>query len=566
MFIRHRNPCARANRFGCGWKIKGIGAGSDSVGHHILQVFGYKLVIMLEEALSSTTYSPAEAALTFLSFLEVELAAGGAAAESRFFKLFSLLCDRVFGELSNGEGFKHQVGGWLGRHAKWESPNNSLPSPNRNRIAPRTPVNSNSLAGDPVIKLLGAASIIRAQASRQQQQPLALIEVFAKEAEYRPNVRYSFPFEAFPKSTQQAWLAIIEETLRGVPAAKNLISENATHLLGSLFRVKPLEQLSLRQNQQEKTQLVGQHWSLQLSPLQFQPRQPISPAATQQPTTPSKDKDSSPRISLSMLEYYLVLFLRYPLAPPQSQTQSGPTKTIRSSVPVSNLRRTEPYGDSVYYQLFQEYADYYVPNNFPRGHSAPFSPLHRPSELFVRIIVELWLEGQSSFLWTTENALRAFLGRSPQCQVDLNTSFELVKTTYSPCPSQINRCLHKLISRAVSDGTVLDQAKDLFMGTRSIAPEITCLSPTMAILQLPVYNHIRTAFRHASVHVVHSPFYAALNDWLVWLEPWNTRHGKWIDATFVVPGIPYLTAFVALKSFRQWTSSYSRHHGHVSFA
>ena len=486
------------------------------------QLIHQSIVIMLEEALSSTTYSPAEAALTFISFLEVELAAGGAAAETRFFNLFSLLCNRVFGELSKEEGFKHLVGGWLGRHVKWERPSTSLASPQRPRTAASK---STSIETDPVVRLLGTNSITRATGMRHQQKPLTLIEAFTKEAEHRPNVRYQFPFHAFPKSTQNAWLAVVGQALSGVPAMEKSINENAIHLLGSLLRVKPLEQVSLIQYQQQKTQVKGQNRHRQLSPMQFQTRQPMSPLAGQAPVTPIKDKDSLPLVSLSMLEYYLVIFLRYPLAPAPYPPQSVSTKTVGSGVPVPSPRQTEPYGDSVYYQLFQEYTDYYVPCIMPQGHSTSFSPLLRPSELFVRITVDLWLEGQNAAMWATEKAVKAFQERYPQSPVDLNTSFELVRASYTPPPSQISRCLHKLVARAVSDGKILDVAKAMAAGDRGVSPEITCLSPTMTILQVPLYNHIRNAFRHASLHTMQSPFYSALNCWLIWLEPWNTRHG-----------------------------------------
>lgn len=483
---------------------------------------------MLEEALSSTTYSPAEAALTFISFLEVELAAGGAAAESRFFKLFSMLCDRVFGEISKDEGFKHQVGGWLSRHVRWERPNTSLSSQTSTshyRIPQRPGQNTNSIRSDPVVKLLGAGAN-NTLAAKDQQRPLTLMEAFAKEAEHRPNVRYTFPFEAFPKSTQDAWLALIDIALGGVTSLEHtMISENSTRLLGTLFRVQPLEQISLRQHQQAKAEQRDIRRPLQLSPMQFQSRQPLSPMAMQI-STPTKDKDSHPMISLSMLEYYLVVFIRYPLAPPPSQPQPAPTKSIRSGVPIPSPSRAEPYGEAVYYELFQEYTDYYVPSTLPQGQSSGFAPLRRPSELFVRIAVELWLEGQHALL-PTAHVVKTFLERpGVKPQVDLNDSFDLVRTKYNPPPFQISRCFHKLVARAVSDGALLDMAKDMYAGFRGANPDILCISPVMTILQLPFFNYIRNTFRHASIHAKQSPFYAALNDWLVWLEPWNTRYGK----------------------------------------
>ncbi len=483
---------------------------------------------MLEEALSSTTYSPAEAALTLISFLEVELAAGGAAAESRFFKLFSMLCDRVFGELSKDDEFKHRVGGWLSRQVRWERPNTSMPSQmtsSHYRIPQRTGSNSSSIQSDPVVKLLGARAITNKIPAKDQQQPLTLIEACAKEAEHRPNIRYPFPFEAFPKATQDAWLALIDMALGIVSMTEHPPSENSTRLLGTLFRVKPLEQISLRQYQQAKAEQKDLRRPLQLSPMQFQSRQPLSPIAVHG-STPTKEQGAHPMISLSMLEYYLVVFIRYPLAPPPSQPQPSPTKSVRSGVPIPTVNRTEPYGEAVYYQLFQEYTDYYVPNTLPQGQSNGFAPLQRPSELFVRITVELWLESQNTLL-PTNQAVKALLERpGAQTQVDLNTSYDLVKAKYDPLPFQISRCLHKLFARSVSDGAIMDMAKDMYAGYRGASPEILCISPHMTILQLPLFNYVRSAFRYGSIHAKQSPFYAALNDWLVWLEPWNARYGR----------------------------------------
>ena len=64
---------------------------------------------MLEEALADPKYSPAEAASAMLAYVQVELEAGGPGAEERFFKLFTLLCNRIFGQLD--DDYRHQVGG-----------------------------------------------------------------------------------------------------------------------------------------------------------------------------------------------------------------------------------------------------------------------------------------------------------------------------------------------------------------------------------------------------------------------------------------------------------------------
>eukprot|EP00980_Cylindrotheca_fusiformis_P024513 scaffold11979_cov130-Cylindrotheca_fusiformis.AAC.1 len=521
---------------------------------------------MLEETLSSPTYSPAEAALTLISFVEVELAAGGPSAEARFFKLFSMLCDRVFGFISEKD-YRHETGGWLSRHVRWERPQQRSSGTHPNH--PGRP-SSTSISTDPVVKLLGARMAKKPDSN--QATALTLIEAMAKEAEHRPNVRYPFPFEALPKSTQIAWLSLIESALKrsqqggfGGPNANTPqsfipmtspqsmvidtvfpntpptpsnqdsnrpVSENSRRLMGSVFRVKPLEQNQLRLYLQNKLQKKDLRRPLQLSPMYNRPR---SPSLTISSTTPGSSGNSAqndkgvpkPKIMLSMLEYYLVLFLRYPLAAPEAQAQTKPTSVSRN-VPMPPVgRSSEPYGDSVYYYLFQEYVNYYVIARSPQGHSnTGFATIGRPTELFVRIVVELWLEGQNQ-MPTTETAIKVHKERrgimDPHALFDLNKSYDLVKLKYESPPHQIQRCFHKLLARAVSDGATLDVVRDTHAGLRGATPEVMCLSPVMSILQLPFYNHVRTAFRYASIHATQSPFYSALNDWLVWLEPWNTK-------------------------------------------
>ena len=73
----------------------------------------------MEEALTSPTYPPAEAALALLAFLRDELPLGGTAAEARFLRLFPLLVSRIVGELNASDNYRHEPGGWLGRRERW---------------------------------------------------------------------------------------------------------------------------------------------------------------------------------------------------------------------------------------------------------------------------------------------------------------------------------------------------------------------------------------------------------------------------------------------------------------
>jgi hypothetical protein len=42
-----------------------------------------------------------------------------------------------------------------------------------------------------------------------------------------------------------------------------------------------------------------------------------------------------------------------------------------------------------------------------------------------------------------------------------------------------------------------------------------------------LYNYVRTGLRYGPIHVTNSSFYAALDLWLLWIEPWNTVQRKY---------------------------------------
>jgi hypothetical protein len=490
---------------------------------------------MLEETLSNPTYSPAEVAQILTSYVEVELPAGGAAAEARFFQLFSLLCQRVFGVISTKD-YIHENGGWLARTKRWERPlvySSKSPSTGRH-IGPIKSSQQTSVRTDPVIGLLGTGATVAATTteSSKDQPPMSLIEAFAKEAEHRDNVRYEFPFLGLPKSMQEDWLALIQTSLGAVALDNHRPSENSKCLLGTLFRVKPLAQNQLRLYQQMKVQKKDQRRPLQLNPMYASPT-PTSPSTPKAGTTgsPNEDKqDVAPNVLFSMLEYYLLVFIRYPLAAPDIKAATATSSTPANRVgslsrsPYLSSRSSEPYGEYVYYELFTEYTYYYVPARGSRGPFNGFVGLQRPSELFVRIVIAIWLEGLNQ-LAATVKAVSAFQERRGiNVSLDLNASFDLVKATYRSPPKQVTRCLHNLVMRIVADGSVADLAEHVHRDLKGRNLDFMCLSPTMKMMQQPFYNHIRNVFRHASIHSKDSTFYTTLSDWLAWLEPWNTQY------------------------------------------
>jgi hypothetical protein len=478
---------------------------------------------MLEEALNNEKQAPAETALAMLSFVQIELSAGGAAAETRFFNLYGPLCDRIFGPiLSTKDEFRHKDGGWLSMQNAWNQNPSSVPSlrePLSHQIASHTHMtrsSTNSLDTDPVVKLLGTCG----KPTVNEDPPPTLIEAIFNEARNRPAVGFRLPLHALPKATQDAWLALLEISMGGKPAQFSS-SENQTRLLGSILRKPPGDQTELlvyRQNSARKRQV---------QPLQLSPRGFHSPMTKKQATPEKKDEEEHPpNAMLSMLEYFLFLFVRYPLAASVPKAPPAYAMSSRSiSVPVS--RKKDAYGDSVYYHLFRRYMRHFLPYEREEGRSIAFTESNLESELFLRVIIALWLESQARVTPTSkvtqsiaERKNRAGIMEPPV--YDLNVSYDLVQAKYEPPPQQVQRCLRSLVVHLVLDPALSNSIVEPTLGTSSK----WCLGSSMTAMQQPFYNYFRTTLRHASIHASDSPFFAALNIWLIWLEPWNLTKCK----------------------------------------
>jgi hypothetical protein len=315
-----------------------------------------------------------------------------------------------------------------------------------------------------------------------------------------------------------------------------VMSYNSENLFGKLLRVHPEGQNQVRAFQQKKLQLKDQNQPLQLSPGLSPPPLATLPSAT----TPTKqEKENTPNLILSMLEYYMFLFLRFPLAcpsiprPSQSQAQIGAFQVTGT---VYRGRSEPAYGEKIYFNLFCRYLKHFLPHT---NESEPEFK-NMGSEFFLRLLIAFWLESHGS-VPTTSKALQAIndryqrsgIQRTPS--VDLNMSYDLACVKYEPPPVMAQKCIRSLVVNIITDPAIHVSVKDT-----ELMPRKTCLNPGMAALQQPFYNFVRTTLRHASIHSQGAVFYTAMNAWLIWLEPWNVQHGNSICRFVVVRSIPYL--------------------------
>jgi hypothetical protein len=568
---------------------------------------------MLEEAIRNhEKVHPAEIALAMLSFIQSELPAGGTAAETRFLNLFLPLCDCIFGPMDLTEkDFRHKDGGWMSVSKQWPRPTPSSAMSTSGTSTPGTPLSkvnlpdsakammSYSLDTDPVVKLLGTAG--KPQAG-SEPLPFTLIEAISKESDHRPSVTFPFKFHALPLPLQESWLASIKQSSalfpgnRTVTVSAPISTDNDLRLLG-LLRKGPSEQNQVQLFSQKSSSSFNttQPDYLRQKSVLHRPQQQYldpnrgsstnNPSMTVSPSLQSPSfgllspssrriQESSleiqnelPDLMLSMLEYYLFVFLRFPLAAPKGK--GVVSSNASSSIPGVNVHRipaTAPplgtgppnngrttrdsFGETLYYHLFRRCMRHFLPYEVEGSRSIAFGDAKQfpESELFLRICIAMCLESRSRLVPTevmmelilerrrqrTSGTVHENSGPTTAPVLDLHSLYDLTHTTgkYDSLPTQQQKCLRTLIIHAMLDPSVAQTGLDRQRSPSNLASQKWCLTQCLTVLQQPVYNYIRTTFRFAPIHSTsESSFYGALNIWLIWLEPWNVSQCTYFMAS-----------------------------------
>lgn len=354
---------------------------------------------------------------------------------------------------------------------------------------------------------------------------------------------------------------LIDPYTSNISALTMKVSTNEQRLLAQLLRKRPEEQMQLRLYLQKSAQQQQAHPHSR-QPLQLSPRiglhSSASPScnAANLSSTPSSKKETEgvpPTVTMSMLEYYLVLFLRFPLAAPDRNRPPGSnTSGVHAHrVPHYQRRTSEAYGDTLYFQLFQRLVRHFLPKEAEETRYIDFRSgsnnfFYAESELFVRLLMALWLEPLR--LTPTPQIVQAIRERrglhhtTEPLLLDLSASYDLVvlsptvatsatttttttatpqAAVYKPPPSMVHRCVRSLLIAVILDPALRQNCR-----TTAIAGA-PALTTCLTALQPAVYNYIRASFRFASIHSSESSFFGAMNAWLIWLEPWNLTQCKY---------------------------------------
>ena len=417
-----------------------------------------------------------------------------------------------------------------------------------------------------------------------------LFSIMSKESQVRPTLQYAFPFRALPESSQKLFLHIIESKLVAqtntrfttISESELNFTDNQIHLYSSLLTKSPLQQKSVidlcsEVLKSQQLRIAQQNHSPvgyparsrnQFSPQSLQysssPRQSSAMLLRQpgkQPKTPPLDSTEGEKLQkqasectvlLSMIEFYFFLFLRYPWVKPQPpqpssfRSRNSAAGIYGSTSSPSTMPNSDPYGETVYLYLFQSYVQYYLRRLQDPAFDVPIEgtkSITSTSELFLRILIDFWLDGHNLPLSNPQliqkfqiQSSRQFSSTSP-LEGGLSVAFDNVElgSDYIACPTLIVRSMQYLVGYLCGDFALEQSIRKLredsasqllfIVSNMQNRPLSSILTPSMTALQQPLFNYLRVTLKNASftpaARGAESPFSTAVTLWLTWLEPWN---------------------------------------------
>jgi len=440
-----------------------------------------------------------------------------------------------------------------------------------------------NLENDPVVQLLSTPRpIIDRKKSHNQPDPsqinslraLSFFQVLScspgLDLQFLPNARSAFLFSELPQSVQHALIHSVQNmnfhASGEVPeTTASSVAMNGKKLLECLC-IQPLQQKDMLQTLRQIISVrqfaggVGRHGHGIMSPTMHSPTAMRSPH--QSPLHVNSNGggqmqdilalERSLKLNLSLWEHYFMTFVRFPMLIDKMNQVSKKAASTSGSVgfgykPRQNIH---PYGQKVYMHLLKDYIKYYFPHDF--GVFANFGGLEteaadtKKDEALIRMMIEYWLERH-----IYSSAKDAMVHSSSEGgnigSLGLESGYDLAqllvvaskwgsnpgiaastkRQVYEAPPRQVQRCIKILVDHLVCDPAITKECKAVTTGGKdTINADEWPLSSIQTIVQPSLYNYIRTALRYGPIHVANSSFYAAVDLWLLWLEPWNVVQRK----------------------------------------
>jgi len=436
------------------------------------------------------------------------------------------------------------------------------------------------LEADPVVQLLSTphpqqripmTSGSDSQSEGMQEAPpraLSFFQILGCQSDLElhilRNAQSSFPFTELPRNAQRALIHVIQQGAGAGAGSVPSGQGNAQKLLDCLS-INPLKQKEfvnvMRQTLSrlsfgQGTNVASPNGHLH-SPMHSHSHSPMHMNMSPQFSSSSPLKiapsqnirvlEQSVKLNLSLWEYYFVVFVRFPLIMGQmSDTSKKSSSTATSAYGYRPPRQSSPYGERVYYHLLKDYMKWYFPHIFDKSPRASVSDGfdNKNDEILIRFMMEYWFERH--VYTSTKDAIGNLASGDDGNLLALDSSYDLAqlfaigdkwssglgsgtRQRYDAPPKQVQRSIKFLVEHLICDPSIArtcrvtgNRGKEASNGNEGGWP----LPAIQTIAQPSLYNYIRTALRYGPIHVTNSSFYAAMDLWLLWLEPWNVVQRK----------------------------------------
>lgn len=382
------------------------------------------------------------------------------------------------------------------------------------------------------------------------------------------NARSAFPFAELPRNMQDDLVRLVNMDSTGNKLSESTISSH--DLLGCLS-INPLRQkefvLSMRQiiAKQSFGHDAGTITNSSRSVSSIQSPILSSGRITNQHLSPTPSSVQNIdvmiknlHLDLSLWDYYFMVFCHFPLLMGKmNQVKKSGGSSSSSSYGTKPRISGSAYGEKVYIHLLKDYIKYFFPHEFENanssastesGHLPVKADMNGSSELIIRLMIEYWLEKHEY-----ADTKYAMANLSVE-NVGIESSYDLAQLLpgqdvwslsdglmnrrhqrYDAPPKQAQRCIKILVDHLVCDPAIARQSLDYSKreGSRNMEDTAWPIPKMHTILQPSLYNYIRTGLRYGPIHVARSSFFAAMDLWLMWLEPWNVQRKSFSHFEFL---------------------------------
>ena len=245
----------------------------------------------------------------------------------------------------------------------------------------------------------------------------------------------------------------------------------------------------------------------------------------------------TPAIMLTMAEYFLFYFLRYPVSRTRQSTPSWATSSAprRAWSTFRNTGILQLTSGSPYACILLQYLEFFLPNSGlkPKPQSFLASPSGRHyAKIFLHMLVELWLH-QNSVMDTIQGNMPLSMSpthhqsrqppppmpkpttRMPSATLPVHTMGEYIEPTTDTLSSLLLAVIYFLNDPVLP----IPMPSDISLTAQTVSG----LTESLIVLQSRLFQFFQIVVSRCQIRVSPTTFFSVVDVWLAIAQPWKCR-------------------------------------------